>query len=240
MFSVKTLMFSAALSVVGLTAVAPEGAQAGVVVKSSGPSAGQFPVGKKVDDNGRITLKSGDKVTVLSNGTTRVISGPGTHRVSARGSSRRAAFRTLTQQRSASRARVGASRGDSTMSMTSPNLWWVDVSQSGTMCVSDLSAVRMWRPGMEGASTYVFASAISTDHIHVSFPDGQMTTAWDAERMPLTEGASYMITGPGDGAPQEMNFATIATPPATAEALAEVLIEKGCNAQLELLTETLK
>lgn len=239
MFSVKNLMMSAACVAAAGAMIMPEAADAGVVVKSSGPSASQFPVGKKVDDNGRITLKSGDKVTVLSNGSTRVISGPGTHRVSARGSSRRAAFRTLTQQRSASRARVGASRGDTVMSMTSPNLWWVDVSKSGTMCVSDLSAVRMWRPGMEGASTYVFASGNSTDHIHVSFPDGQMTTAWDAARMPLTEGASYTITGPGDGEAQEMTFATIASPPETPEALAEVLIEKGCNAQLELLAETL-
>lgn len=241
MFSVKTLMMSAALAVAGSAMIAPDAAQAGVVVKSSGPSASTYPVGKKLDDNGRITLKTGDAVTVLANGTTRVIRGPGTHRVSARGSSRRGALRALTTQRSASRARVGASRGDdSAASMVNPNLWWIDVSKSGMMCVSDLAAVNMWRPGMEGASTYVFASATSTDHIHVNFPDGQMTTAWDAERMPLAEGTSYMITGPSGGEPQEMTFTTIEAPTENAEDLAVILIEKGCTAQLELLADALQ
>ena len=214
-------------------------ANAGVVIKSSGPSASQYPVGKKLDDAGRIVLKAGDSVTVLADGGTRVISGAGTHRVAERGISKRSTFAALTRERSKSRVRTGATRGqigDETLSRSS--IWYVDVSQSGTMCVSDMSAVRMWRPGREQDSTYVIASASSPEHVHVSFPKDVMIADWDAALMPLSDGAEFSITGPG-GEPVTLKFAQLEAMPETPEDMADALIAKGCTGQLELLASTL-
>ena len=80
MSSVKNILAGAALSFAALGFLGSTPAQAGVVVKSSGPSAETYPVGKKLDDAASVTLRTGDSITVLTGSGTRVISGPGTHR----------------------------------------------------------------------------------------------------------------------------------------------------------------
>ena len=237
MFSVRAIAIGLALAGAGLAGAA----QAGVVVKSSGPSAGQYPPGKKLDDNARITLKNGDSVTVLTTTGTRVIRGPGSHRVGERGASKRSTFAVLTRQRSSQRVRTGAVRGTGSglAGLSSPNLWYVDISQSGRRCVAAPNAVRLWRPGGEGEATYVLANADSPDHVHVSFGEGETDTAWDADRMPLTEGASYTITGPDGGEPNAISFTVLEEVPDDPEDLAQRLIEKGCTTQLELLASAM-
>src|SRR5687767_8423130 len=49
----------------------------GVVVRSTGPSAAQYPQGKRLPANAKVTLRSGDRLTVLDKAGTRVLSGPG-------------------------------------------------------------------------------------------------------------------------------------------------------------------
>lgn len=240
MSSVKTVSMAIALAFAG-TGMA---AQAGVVVKSSGPSAGQYPPGKKVADGSRITLRDGDSVTILTSTTgTQVISGSGSHRVGKRGVSKRSTFTTLTKQRSSRGSRVGASRGPATAAPQgaprNPNLWYVDVSQSATVCVANPAAVRLWRPGMEGDSTYVVANANSPEHVHVSFADGSMDTGWDLDRMPLQNGATYLLTGPNGGPATKVTFVLLDEVGDEAEGLAEQLIEKGCTQQLDLLTSAM-
>ncbi|MFZ1742969.1 MAG: hypothetical protein WAT93_08950, partial [Pontixanthobacter sp.] len=240
MFSAKAILKTAAFAGSAIAATLSGMATAGVVIKSSGPSASQYPVGSKVDDNGRITLKAGDSVTVMSNGGTREIQGAGTHSVAQRGISKRSTFAALTNQRANSRVRTGAARtAGGVASLVRDNIWDVDVTQSGAVCVLDLSAVRMWRPGREAASTYVIASSNSADHLHVSFPENVMVANWDAERMPLVEGAPYTITGPSNGEPVSVSFVKMADEPADPEQMAAALIEKGCTSQLELLATKL-
>ena len=53
--------------------------------------------------------------------------------------------------------------------------------------------------------------------------------------MPLVEGATYVLSGP-DGAEREIRYTMLGTAPDDPEALAVLLIEKGCTAQLDLLT----
>ena len=48
-----------------------------IVVRSSGPSATVYPQGKKLAVNAKVTLKPGDKLTVLDKAGTRVLAGPG-------------------------------------------------------------------------------------------------------------------------------------------------------------------
>ena len=72
MFSARHMAVAAALAGATIAIAAPEAAQAGTVVKSSGPSAAQYPVGKKLKDTDRITLKDGDSIRNRLAGCARV------------------------------------------------------------------------------------------------------------------------------------------------------------------------
>lgn len=236
MFSVRNFTIGLALAGAALAGAA----QAGVVVSSSGPSASQFPAGKKIDDNGSITLRDGDTVTVLTGGGTRVIKGAGVHRLSAAGESKRSTFAVLTRQRSASRVRTGAVRGTGPAAGAaerSPNLWYVDVSRSGTMCVASPEAVRLWRPGGESAAVYKLGSGGQS--VEIAFAENTRDVAWDAATMPVADGAKYSIAAPDGGSTNEVNFVMLESVPEEPEDLAARLIEKGCTNQLELLTSAM-
>lgn len=226
----KKILVSAALAA---TALGASAAQAGVVVSSSGPSSGNYPVGKQVDDNERITLREGDTLTVLDNGGTRVFRGAGTYMLSRSGaSSRNRAFAALTTQRSATRARTGAVRGaGSEAAVSNPSLWYVDVAQSGTICLNDPAEVRFWRSDAQAASTYSIDPSGTGPATSVTFPAGEIVAAWDVENPPKA-GTAYRIGHDSEENPVEVKFVFLDEVPAEPEALASALIANGCTVQL--------
>lgn len=210
--------------------------EAGVVVSVSGPSAATYPVGRKIADNARITLKAGDIVTVLNGGNTRVLRGAGTFSLGAKKrSASRGAFSALTRQRSAQRVRTGAVRNVPGMStVTRPNLWYVDVAQSGAHCLANDKNVRLWRATNQGGAAYnVSIDGRSTP---VSFADGDMIVPWDSGAMPLSSGVDYMIGLDGEEPSVTVSFVVLDKAARNPEDLAAQLIENGCMKQLELLT----
>lgn len=231
-----------ALACAGFAATTATPAQAGTVIASSGPSASQYPKGRQIADTARVTLRAGDSLTVLTGSGTRVLRGPGTFVVGARGTSNRSVFRQLTSRRAGSRVRTGAVRGAapaatpaSAAGITNPNLWNLDVSKGGNFCVTDLSRVRMWRPGSEGESTYVVQRAGSTEHLHVTFNEGRTMSALNTAEMPVADGSQFVIQKEDGGTPVNVTFAMLGEPGDDPEALAAQLIEKGCDNQLEML-----
>jgi hypothetical protein len=242
MFSgrVKARWISAALA--GAFALGAGAAMAGVIVKSSGPSAGEYPVGKKVADDATITLKAGDSITVLTADGTRVMKGAGSFKVSDNPTATRGRFAMLTRKRAARRVRTGAVRGGPTgeaASPTNPNLWNVDVSQSGQMCLFDLNAVRLWRPQTEGIATYRVIDTASESSIDVTFDDGADTVGIDPARMTFETGKHYTIAGPEGTDVANVTFAVVQGSDDNAEALADELIEAGCMAQVNLMADRL-
>lgn len=239
MSSVKAIFARAALSLGALVFIGTAPASAGVVVKSSGPSAATYPVGKKLDDAASITLKSGDSVTVLTDSGTRVISGAGTHRVGARGASKRTTFAMLTRQQSGARVRTGAVRGGPVTSASNPNLWNVDTGQAGKVCLPSVDTITFWRAGVDGEETWVLGSAVSDFHVHVTFDDGDATASLSAEELPLGQNRLYDLSGPAGGAKKRLEFVDLGEAPGNAEDLAVALAENGCGGQLELLSDKL-
>lgn len=231
------------LALVGALFAAPVAAMAGVVVKSSGPSASEYPVGKKVDDNATITLKAGDSITVLTSKGTRVMRGAGTFRVNDRPKATRARFAALTRKRAANRVRTGAVRGGATSpgeeAPINPNLWYVDVSQSGAMCLYDLSAVRLWRPVSEGIATYRVVDTTTQSAIDITFDDGEAIAALDPARMTVSAGTSYTIAGPEGTDASTVTFVPMGGDYPAADQLAEALVEAGCLGQVSLMAERL-
>jgi len=221
--------------------LAPGAVSAGVVVAASGPSAGSFPVGKKIGDSERIVLRAGDTLTVLDGNGTRVLRGAGTYSLNQQaGASQRSTFAVLTERRSAQRVRTGAVRcpeGDaSCASQLSPSLWYVDVAQPGKFCLAGTERVRLWRASIEGDATYLLRADGGGSHT-VTFADGDSLAPWDTKILPVSNGAVFHIAGPAGGPDKELSFVVLDTVADEPEALAAQLIENGCTRQLELLSE---
>lgn len=228
----------AAVSTAAISALAfPAAALAGIVVASSGPSAANYPAGRKLPDDAKITLKAADSVTILDAKGTRTLHGAGTFTVGAPGSTSRAsAFAMLTQQRGASRVRTGAIRASGGEPVR-PNLWYVDVAKQGTMCVLDPASVRVWRPVKDGSASY---TVTGMDHAAtLDFADKTTVAPWDSAMSPVTQGASYTIAPAAGGAPVNVTFAILPDQQYSPEDLAMVLMSKGCSAQVDLLATTL-
>jgi len=226
----------AALALAAACAVAPALASAGVVVSASGPSAAGFPVGKSIGTSERIVLRAGDTLTVLDGDGTRVLRGAGTFTLGQQsGASRRSTFAVLTERRTASRVRTGAVRGDETAPLHSPNLWYVDIGHPGTVCIVGTDRVRLWRATTEGDATYALRPVAGGTSHSVTFADGDMLAPWDTSAFPITDGASFSLSGPG-AAGSTLTFAVLDAAAEEPEALAQQLIAKGCAQQLELLS----
>lgn len=227
----------------GITAAAllavPASAMAGIVVASSGPSARTYPPGTKLPDDAKITLKASDRVTILDKRGTRVLSGAGTHTVgSSTGPSRTSTFVALTTQRSASRVRTGAVRGSGPDGKPlRPNLWYVDVTSTGPVCVIDPAGVRAWRPENKGNATYAVKPASGGAASRLSFDDGSMVAPWSGGA-PVTDGSSYLISAAGT-AGVKVTFKLLPPQDYAPEDLAELLLAKGCEGQMTLLAQSL-
>ncbi len=244
MFSDKIKARMGALALAGAVLAAPAMASAGVVVKSSGPSSGTYPVGKKVADSSSITLRAGDRITVLTDDGTKVMQGPGTFRVGEGATRTRARFSNLTRQNAARRVRTGAVRGTGEGPVRSPNLWYVNVAASGTMCLYDLASVRLWRPDATSGQTFTVTEASTNSSLDVEFVETEAVRSLDPENFSLTSGSSYTISGPAgeDGTPSNANvtFVALSEDYDAPDALAEALIANGCTTQLELLADTME
>lgn len=229
-----------AFALAGAALALPGAAMAGVVVKSTGPSATRYPVGTKVDDNASITLKAGDVITVLTAQGTRVIKGAGTFRVGDRPQVAADRFASLTRKRAATRVRTGAVRGETEGNPTNPSLWYVDVTRSGTVCLYDFASVRLWRPGAPDTITYRMFNRENGASVDVTFDEAVTVAALDPARLPIVEGAPYSITGPDNTASAQVSFVLLDGDYEAPDTLAEALIAKGCTVQLELLADGLE
>lgn len=226
----RTLLASGA-ALAALAALASP-ALAGTVIASSGPSAAQYQVGTQIGNTQRITLRAGDSVTVLDNGGTRVLSGPGTF-VLARASGQTAnrAFASLTTQRSADRARIASVRGEGADQVSNPSLWLVDVARSGTVCIADSARIRFWRADPAAEATYTI-SAPGMGPASVTFPASEGIAAWGAAT-PMMEGVPYTIGS------SEVTFKLLAEVPEEPEAMVQALLTLGCTMQVEQLANAM-
>lgn len=208
-----------------------------VVIRATGPSARAYPAGKQLPDDAQLTLKAGDTVVLLDARGTRTVSGPGTFAAVATGTragTAQTAARILANTGSSER-RGGAVRGGvpTTTDTRSPNLWLVDLSKSGTVCIADANAVRVWRPSAEKATDVTVSSASASGTIALA--QGTSIAEWP-KSMPVTDGAEYTVTAEGMQ-PSRIKFATVPVP-TSLEDTASKLIAKGCNTQLDLLIAT--
>jgi hypothetical protein len=225
-----------------------------LVVRSAGPSARNFPPGKPIADSARIVLQANDQVVLLDGRGTRTLKGPGTFSPLAQSSSAadtRSTFAALVAQHSERRARIGAVRSMSAEPARSPNIWFVDLDRSSTVCVADPGAVTMWRAGTPKPAAVTITALPDPPAPHgrksaVAAVGSSETTAWPREKptmpwpatLPITTGARYRISFPGATQPTQVRFAVLPPGGQGLEDLASTLIRNGCTAQLDLLIDT--
>lgn len=224
------------IALLGASAVAAET----IVVRSSGPSAKAYPPGKNLPDNGKVNLKAGDQVTILDGRGTRVLKGPGSFSTTASsGAVAGSAVTQLLRNTGTRQARTGAVRGAAGPTVArSPNLWYVDVSKSGTFCVAEPSAVSLWRGAVGAATEYSLTRVSDGKSSPVDFRVGQSVRGWPTEELPVAQGAQYRLSGGGMASPTTIRFVELGPNPQGLEGTAAALIRNGCSAQLDLLVET--
>jgi hypothetical protein len=207
-----------------------------LVVRSVGPSAKSFPLGKRLPDNARIVLQANDQLTLLDGRGTRELRGPGSF-TAASASSAPAQLAATTGTVNGRRARIGAVRGIESGPLRPPTIWHVDVARSATVCVSPPNHVALWRQDAAAAGTLTVAGAGQTRRL--SWQEGDSTADWPAD-LPISDGAEYRLSWSGGAAPATIRFRTLPQRPTGLEATASMLIERQCNAQLDLLIDTVR
>lgn len=217
-FALKALTAAAAAAVLAAPAAVTA---TPLVVRSAGPSAKAYPPGRAVGENTPVVLKAGDVVTVLAPSGARTLRGPGTFKVAGGGTA--PAFNT--------RSRFSAMRGPDVP--PSPGLWDVDVSRSGNVCLADPAWVVLWRPAAAADATLQVTPAAGAGQ-PVAWPAGRLVQRWP-EQLPIADGAEYSLKWADSGESTRLRFKTLAAVGDDPTALAAALIDKGCQAQLDLL-----
>lgn len=197
-----------------------------VVVRSVGPSAKAYPPGKALTDTASIKLGTGDAVTLLGPNASRTLRGPGTFTATT-------VDRSSLAMAAGRRSRFGAMRSGEITS--SPSLWDVDVTQSGKMCIAEPGKLKLWRPNAESSAILNIRRGASTQALE--FAKGHATVPWPAQ-LPVANGGEYQLELAGTGDSGKLSFVIVNAPPSDLVGAAQLLIDKGCQNQLDLLVET--
>jgi hypothetical protein len=195
-----------------------------VVVKSLGPSAKAYPPGKTLPESAKISLQGGDVVTVLGPASAQILRGPGNF------DAKQVALASAAGQR----GRFGALRAVEVAH--NPSIWDIDVSSGGKVCVADASKLQLWRGDSEATATIQIRSADGKSQ-ELSWAAGKALTAWPSA-LPIRSGASYQVEWPDTGEKSSIDVVTVSNPPSDLVGAAQVLLQNGCQKQLDLLVES--
>lgn len=234
-----------ALAVIGLLAVTPiDGANAEpIVIKYEGPASQTYKPGKRLSSSSKISLKSGEILTVLDERGTRILRGPGTFSASSSANAANVSntsLATLVRTSTVRRARTGAVRGDakSLQAALSPNLWYLDYGKGGQYCVADFQNLRLWRPDASETKMLTTTDKATGKTASVKLGKGSTTARWPAEIAP-TDGGIYALSVPGKADNMVLSLVKIdVTGDERIDVMAAKLIERGCQTQSELLAAT--
>jgi hypothetical protein len=195
-----------------------------VVIKSLGPSAKSYPPGKTLSESAKISLQGGDVLTVIGPASAKTLRGPGNFDAKS----------VTLASAAGQRGRFGALRASEVAH--NPSIWDVDASAGGKVCVADPGKLQLWRADSEGELTVTIRSADGQSQ-PLSWAAGKALAPWPSA-LPLKNGAAYSVEWPGGGDTNKLDVVTVSSPPADLVGSAQVLLENGCEKQLDLLVES--
>ncbi len=228
-------------------AVSAQAMAQAVVVRSTGPSAVNYPKGKRLAATDQVALKAGDVVTVLDKAGTRILRGAGVFSLTVainrdRGSAALLA-RSLSNPAS---VRAGAVRGagDTTGEHVMPvSIWLADTEQGGTVCVPRGSDLYLWRSESAKRSFSWLTEATGGEMVRMQWPPKTVGIAWPKTMLAPQEARTYRIYD--EIAPDKITEFQIVmiepeAVPADAASLGTLLLDNGCKAQFDWLAATLE
>lgn len=188
-------------------------------------------------DSARIALRAGDSLVLLDGRGTRVLRGPGDFTANGPAqTSRPVATAAATPAR---RARIGAVRSAGVGPLRSPSIWHVDIAKSSTFCVADPANVTLWRADASTPIALTVMREGDNGSRTLDWAAGQTTLNWPSD-LAIAEGSRYRLGWADAATPTMLGFRTLAAKPSDLQEMASVLIQNGCDAQLDLLIETVK
>jgi len=210
-----------------LVASAPSASAAIIVVRATGPSAGQYPVGKSLPDNASLRLRGGDTLVLLDPKGSRTLKGPGIFSAAASGSGASvSSFNALMASAEGRRGRVGAVRPP-----PQPRQLWQTSSDRGeTFCFVNPAGVLIRRESVATPSMITVSDLTSGKGAAVRFAAAQQIADWPAG-VPLVSGHRYKV-----GAAESL-MKQVSAGRDYAE-LGSALIQNGCMAQVDALSIT--
>ena len=215
-----------------------------VIVRSSGPSALTYPQGKKLAANAKVTLKAGDKLTVLDKAGTRILAGPGSFTLDGSVSRDGGAITRVAGAISNNgvRTRTGAVRGapGPARAAGAPNapdsVWYIDVSKGGAYCVANPASLVLWRPNRSEEANAKL-TPVGGKPVDIVWKKGNPLKLWPSAALPVVEGGRYTFSDPV-GPSVTLVLHLLATIPTDDLGVAGMLAEKGCTAQLDVFANS--
>jgi hypothetical protein len=195
---------------------------------------GSFKAGQKIDSAKPITLKEGERVTLIApDGKTITLRGKfsGLPMTSAPAATDpKQALAALMANRNARTSRVGAVRGDSELAPL-PQPWLIDVSTPGERCLRPGQQPIWWRP--EAAASQKFSLLPSDQSWRSDFEWVAGQHAIPAPPLAKFDGQTSFVIRMG----QQEHSITVNLVPTDLDgsALASWMIEKGCIQQADAL-----
>jgi len=232
----------------GAAALAPAALAQAIVVRSTGPSAANYPKGMKLAAGASIMLQAGDVVTVLDKAGSRVLRGVGSFAMDSRVLRDRGIIPLLSRSLSSPQAiRAGAVRGassgDTAVSPIPSSIWISDIDRGGKVCVPQGSDLYLWR-AKNGARRFTWlGEADGGGTVRLAWPPRTSAIAWPVATLPLIAGRSYRTNDEGAGDDfVDLEIVSLAPDaiPQDADALAALLYDRGCEVQFELLATALE
>jgi len=203
-----------------------------LVVRSQGQAARTYRPGMSLGDDASVTLAANDVVVILGARGTRTFRGPGTFRVA--GPIQGLAYSNALG-RQGQRARIGAVRGRG--APPAPDIWQVDVTRDGPVCIANAGGVTLWRPDADAAATLTVAAAGGSTPVSLPWAQGQHTAAWPTA-LPVQSGGEYSLQSAPDRPATRIRVAGLVASTASNLELAAAFIANGCQAQLDRLIDT--
>ncbi|WP_293883140.1 hypothetical protein [Sphingomonas sp.] len=228
----KTTKFATTILTLSIAGSAIAGT---IVIRADGPSKAMYQPGKAL--TGRIALKSGDTLVVLDGRGTRTLTGPASVDLSVArtASAAPSAMTSLIRNAGARQVRTGAVRGGNSVQASSPNLWYVDTTRGGKVCLPDTTQATLWRKSMNEAATLTLTRSSDRKAVPLNFAIGQSVRSWPVAELPIAAATDYWLSGPGIPTPLVVRFEAIGNTETTPDAVASALMSKGCSHQLDML-----
>lgn len=211
-----------------------------VVLRATGPSAGQFRSGQILREPLKLELVAGDRLILIDDQGTRDLRGPAKIDDTA---PRRVAQMRMPKWEdlvgSRMRPQTGGMRGRKAVktpavrpSTSQDRLWSVDVAVPGNWCTLDPAEIGLWRA--DAATTSELGISADGSSATVSWAAGQAEAPWPAS-LPARDNGAYTLQV-GSSAPTTVTLHRVSGG-STAE-LARGLATKGCYQQLAILLES--